>query len=123
MINSDTISVGMAGFILNTCRSIIYSLTFTISCLERIATNFVSVKKVKEYIELDSELENGLESNNNEWPSAGSIEFCDYSALYRSDLSPALNGINLVVSGGEKLGIVGRTGAGLFTFFGKTVLL
>ncbi|KAJ2802497.1 ATP-binding cassette transporter yor1 [Coemansia helicoidea] len=43
------------------------------------------------------------------------IEFCDYTMRYREDLEPALNGINLTIQPGEKIGIVGRTGAGKST--------
>ncbi|KAJ1731894.1 Canalicular multispecific organic anion transporter 2 [Coemansia sp. Benny D160-2] len=46
------------------------------------------------------------------WPSAGKIEFRNYSVKYRSDLEYALKDINLTINPGEKIGIVGRTGAG-----------
>ncbi|KAJ2656937.1 Multidrug resistance-associated protein 1 [Coemansia sp. RSA 1200] len=46
------------------------------------------------------------------WPSAGKIEFRNFSVKYRSDLEYALKDINLTISPGEKIGIVGRTGAG-----------
>ncbi|KAJ2806882.1 ATP-binding cassette glutathione S-conjugate transporter ycf1 [Coemansia helicoidea] len=49
------------------------------------------------------------------WPQAGKIEFCDYTMRYREDLDPALKGINLTIQPGEKIGIVGRTGAGKST--------
>ncbi|KAJ2612784.1 Multidrug resistance-associated protein 1 [Coemansia sp. RSA 1804] len=46
------------------------------------------------------------------WPSAGKIEFRNFSVKYRSDLEYALKHINLTINPGEKIGIVGRTGAG-----------
>ncbi|KAJ2702351.1 hypothetical protein FB645_004313 [Coemansia sp. IMI 203386] len=46
------------------------------------------------------------------WPEHGKIEFCDFSMRYRKDLEPALKNINLTIYPGEKIGIVGRTGAG-----------
>ncbi|KAJ2805096.1 Multidrug resistance-associated protein 1, partial [Coemansia helicoidea] len=49
------------------------------------------------------------------WPQAGKIEFCDYTMRYREDLEPALKGIKLTIEPGEKIGIVGRTGAGKST--------
>ncbi|KAJ2804785.1 Multidrug resistance-associated protein 1 [Coemansia helicoidea] len=49
------------------------------------------------------------------WPQAGKIKFCDYTLRYREDLDPALKGINLTIEPGEKIGIVGRTGAGKST--------
>ncbi|KAJ1722081.1 hypothetical protein LPJ61_005964, partial [Coemansia biformis] len=49
------------------------------------------------------------------WPQAGKIEFRDFTLRYRADLPPALDGINLTITPGEKIGIVGRTGAGKST--------
>ncbi|KAJ2455102.1 Canalicular multispecific organic anion transporter 1 [Coemansia sp. RSA 2336] len=46
------------------------------------------------------------------WPAHGKIEFRQFSMRYRPDLDYALKSINLVIKPGEKIGIVGRTGAG-----------
>ncbi|KAJ2780056.1 ATP-binding cassette glutathione S-conjugate transporter ycf1 [Coemansia javaensis] len=49
------------------------------------------------------------------WPQAGRVEFRDFSLRYRADLPPALDSVNLTINAGEKIGIVGRTGAGKST--------
>ncbi|KAJ1903847.1 hypothetical protein LPJ81_002843 [Coemansia sp. IMI 209127] len=46
------------------------------------------------------------------WPSTGKIEFRNFSMKYREDLELVLNDVNLTINPGEKIGIVGRTGAG-----------
>ena len=46
------------------------------------------------------------------WPSSGEIEFRNVRLRYRPELPCALKGLNITVQGGEKIGIVGRTGAG-----------
>ncbi len=46
------------------------------------------------------------------WPSEGALEFKDIVLKYRPELPPVLKGISMKVKGGEKIGIVGRTGAG-----------
>ncbi|EKG09624.1 Putative ABC transporter protein [Macrophomina phaseolina MS6] len=46
------------------------------------------------------------------WPSRGEILFEDYSTTYRSDLPAALKNITFHIGAAEKVGIVGRTGAG-----------
>ncbi|ETE72132.1 Multidrug resistance-associated protein 1, partial [Ophiophagus hannah] len=46
------------------------------------------------------------------WPQEGRVEFRGYGLRYRSDMDPVLRDISVVVRGGEKVGIVGRTGAG-----------
>ncbi|PIA13640.1 P-loop containing nucleoside triphosphate hydrolase protein [Coemansia reversa NRRL 1564] len=47
-----------------------------------------------------------------EWPASGKIEFRNFSMKYREDLPKALDNINLIINCGERIGIVGRTGAG-----------
>ncbi|CAL1548930.1 unnamed protein product, partial [Lymnaea stagnalis] len=46
------------------------------------------------------------------WPSLGHIEFVNYSTRYRDGLDLVLNDVSFTIHPGEKIGIVGRTGAG-----------
>jgi ABC-type multidrug transport system fused ATPase/permease subunit len=46
------------------------------------------------------------------WPSQGHIRFVNYSARYREGLDLAIRNIDLDIAPAEKVGIVGRTGAG-----------
>ncbi|QRV82925.1 ABC transporter transmembrane region [Ceratobasidium sp. AG-Ba] len=46
------------------------------------------------------------------WPATGAIELQDLVMSYRAGLPPVLRGVSLSVRGGEKIGVVGRTGAG-----------
>ncbi|KAJ2103099.1 hypothetical protein GGI16_003057 [Coemansia sp. S142-1] len=47
-----------------------------------------------------------------QWPPKGKIELHDFSMKYGADLGFALKNVNLTINPGEKIGIVGRTGAG-----------
>ncbi|KAF8900175.1 ABC protein [Gymnopilus junonius] len=47
-----------------------------------------------------------------QWPQRGAIEITDLSMRYRAGLPNVLHGISLSIRGGEKIGVVGRTGAG-----------
>jgi ABC-type multidrug transport system fused ATPase/permease subunit len=49
------------------------------------------------------------------WPQDGSIVFSGVKMRYRPTAGLALNGVNLKISHGEKVGIVGRTGSGKST--------
>ncbi|KAI0484814.1 P-loop containing nucleoside triphosphate hydrolase protein [Xylariaceae sp. FL0804] len=49
------------------------------------------------------------------WPREGGIDFIGARMRYRPGLPEALKGLNLRVHGGERLAIVGRTGAGKST--------
>lgn len=49
------------------------------------------------------------------WPEEGVIEFIDVEARYRANLDTVIKGISLKINKEEKIGIVGRTGAGKST--------
>ncbi|CAN0521528.1 unnamed protein product [Scytosiphon promiscuus] len=46
------------------------------------------------------------------WPAKGSIEIRNMSMRYRDDLPRVLKDLTLSISGGSRVGVVGRTGAG-----------
>lgn len=46
------------------------------------------------------------------WPSAGTVEYKGYRMKYRKGTPEVLHGVSFHVAGGEKVGIVGRTGSG-----------
>jgi ABC-type multidrug transport system fused ATPase/permease subunit len=46
------------------------------------------------------------------WPQNGEINFNNYSTRYRESLDLVIKQINLFIKSGEKVGVVGRTGAG-----------
>lgn len=51
------------------------------------------------------------------WPQQGGLEFRHVVLVYREGLPNALDGVNLTVRPGEKVGVVGRTGSGKSTLF------
>jgi len=52
------------------------------------------------------------ESLSPTWPEKGRVSFRDVSLRYRSNLPLALEGVSLDIASGQKVAIVGRTGAG-----------
>jgi ABC-type multidrug transport system fused ATPase/permease subunit len=87
--------------------------------LERLSFSFVvlenlmnSVERLKEYAELEDENVNTIFEPHASWPQKGVITFHDYSFRHREGLPLVLKKVNLTVNGGERIGIVGRTGSG-----------
>ncbi|CAF1343330.1 unnamed protein product [Adineta steineri] len=83
------------------------------------AENFMtSAERIHEYGQLVSESHQNNGDNNvpiqpdKDWPSRGIIEFKDYTFRYRPELDPVLKNLNLRIESKEKIGIIGRTGAG-----------
>lgn len=79
-----------------------------------VETNIVAVERIKEYGETPQEAPWEIPENDppKNWPVQGSVEFKDFKVRYREGLDLVLNGVSFSIDGGEKIGIVGRTGAG-----------
>lgn len=79
-----------------------------------VETNIVAVERIKEYGETPQEAAWEIKETEpaTAWPEEGRVEFRDFKVRYREGLDLVLNGLTFSVQGGEKIGIVGRTGAG-----------
>ncbi|KAJ5836890.1 hypothetical protein N7447_002916 [Penicillium robsamsonii] len=114
LLNVGTIDAGAAGL------SLTYAVTFTENVLwlvrlySEVQQNMNSVERVREYLEVDQEADPVIDESRppSDWPSQGAVEFNQYSTRYRPDLDPVLKEVSFSVKAGEKVGIVGRTGAG-----------
>ncbi|TKR82120.1 hypothetical protein L596_015893 [Steinernema carpocapsae] len=71
----------------------------------------VSVERIVEYSELESEPRNQPKPNLG-WPSEGRISMKSVSLKYEGTTELVLDNIDLEIKAREKIGIVGRTGAG-----------
>ncbi len=76
-----------------------------------------SVERILEYVSLPDEnySEHEKRKPSREWPKEGEIVFEDVSFTYDAQLPPALNNVSFRIESGEKIGVVGRTGAGKST--------
>ena len=75
----------------------------------------VSVERIKEYQCTPVEAAMNLDSDQQlpkSWPEHGEVEFCNYATRYRAGMDLVLRGISFKIEANEKVGIVGRTGAG-----------
>ena len=76
-------------------------------------STMISAERVLSYSELEAEPGYSVEANpRSTWPENGSIEFKDVSLTYYPGGPQVLHGICFNIASGEKVGIVGRTGAG-----------
>ncbi|CEP22757.1 BPT1 [Cyberlindnera jadinii] len=110
------ISGGMAGLLITYALSVTSSLSFIVRMTVEVETNIVSVERVLDYCDLPSEADEITDVRPPEhWPTEGSVRFDHYTTKYRANLDPVLNNISFEVKPREKIGIVGRTGAGKST--------
>ncbi|CAN7940672.1 unnamed protein product [Ixodes hexagonus] len=74
----------------------------------------VGFERCVDYTELPPEYDFSVEAQSApEWPREGKVEFVSYRASYKPGILPdVLKGITFTVNPTEKVGVVGRTGAG-----------
>ncbi|NWS44058.1 MRP3 protein, partial [Probosciger aterrimus] len=114
VIGKNSLNAGLVGLSVSYALQVTLSLNWMVRMTSELETNIVAVERIKEYSETETEAPWVIEGKSppEDWPSKGELEFVNYSVRYRKGLDLVLKGLNLQVHGGEKIGIVGRTGAG-----------
>ncbi|KAF8935585.1 hypothetical protein BGZ47_009878 [Haplosporangium gracile] len=114
VVQREDSSDGFFGIILSQIGilTVIMSRILSTSC--QIQTSIVSIERVREYANLTPEARDVIPDSKTgpDWPQAGAIELKDYSVRYREGLDLVLKDVNVTIQSGERVGIVGRTGAG-----------
>ncbi|KAI5859651.1 putative ATP-binding cassette transporter protein [Durotheca rogersii] len=105
------IDAALAGFGLAFALEFSGHVMWTIRHYADVELEMNSAERIVEYTELPTESLGG-ESPPAAWPEEGRIEVNDLVASYADDLPPVLKGLNFTVERNERIGVVGRTGAG-----------
>ncbi|KAG7661583.1 uncharacterized protein J8A68_004850 [[Candida] subhashii] len=114
--SSHPLTASMAGFVMTYALQVTNSLKLVVRTSASVETSIVAVERCLEYMDLPIE-EEEQEAQNlikppQSWPTQGVVQFKNYSTRYRPNLDLVLKHINLHIKSGERIGIVGRTGAG-----------
>ncbi|CAG2106436.1 unnamed protein product, partial [Medioppia subpectinata] len=114
VFNRYKLSPGIAGLAISYSLNITSVLIWFVKSASDLEINIVSVERCLEYTKtpIESESYNEVIKPSLDWPERGEIKFIEYSTRYREGLDLVLKTITLEVRPKEKVGIVGRTGAG-----------
>ncbi|KAI0997292.1 ABC transporter 7 [Podosphaera aphanis] len=114
ILSIGKVDAGSAGLSLSYAISFTENVLWLVRLYAMNEQNMNSVERIKEYLDVEQEAEAVIEATRPaaNWPSEGSVEFIDYTTRYRKDLDPVLKNVSFKIKPGEKVGIVGRTGAG-----------
>lgn len=95
-------------------NSVLFWAIYT-SCF--VENRMVSVERVKQFTAIPSEAAWAIKDRvpPSNWPTQGNVELKDLQVRYRPNTPLVLKGITLNIRGGEKVGVVGRTGSGKST--------
>ncbi|MED6195162.1 Canalicular multispecific organic anion transporter 1 [Stylosanthes scabra] len=102
------------GLLLSYTLNITSLLSGVLRQASRAENSLNAVERVGTYIDLETEAPRIIETNRPPpgWPTSGLLEFENVVLRYRPELPPVLHGLSFTVLPTEKVGIVGRTGAG-----------
>ncbi|KAL3994563.1 ABC transporter transmembrane region family protein [Acanthocheilonema viteae] len=108
------VSAGIAGLSVSYALNITEALNFAVRYISELEMNIVAVERVNEYAETSTEAEWRVDhfKPKKDWPSKGQISLINYSTHYHSKFDLVLHQLNAFIAPAEKIGIVGRTGAG-----------
>ncbi|KAJ6649924.1 Multidrug resistance-associated protein 1 [Pseudolycoriella hygida] len=87
-------------------------LSYFVNMSSQLETSIVAIERVNEYSNCQQEAPWKTVPVDPTWPQKGVVKFENFQVRYREGLDLVLKGINFTVNSQEKIGIVGRTGAG-----------
>ncbi|KAI1429461.1 ABC transporter family protein [Xylaria sp. FL1777] len=103
----------IGGLVLSYILSIVQMLQFSVRQLAEVENGMNAVERLLHYgSNLEEEAPEHTVDVRPSWPEKGEIVFDNVEMRYRANLPLVLQGLSMHVKGGERIGIVGRTGAG-----------
>jgi len=118
VLQSDSPSdAGLIGLSITYALEVTGTLNWSIRTFTQLETYMIASERITEYTTMETEAAAVIESERppKSWPSQGKLVFDNVMLRYREELDPALKGVSFSTEAGEKIGIVGRTGAGKTT--------
>ncbi|KAK5109732.1 hypothetical protein LTR62_006572 [Meristemomyces frigidus] len=107
------INASTGGLVLSYILTIVQMIQFTVRQLAEVENNMNSTERIHYYGQhLEEEAPLHLGNVRESWPEKGEITFDNVEMRYRAGLPLVLKGLTMKVKGGERIGVVGRTGAG-----------
>lgn len=103
----------IGGLVLSYILATVQMIQFTVRQLAEVENGMNSVERLRYYgTQLEEEAPLHTIDVRPSWPEKGEIVFDNVEMRYREGLPLVLKGLDMHVRGGERIGIVGRTGAG-----------
>lgn len=113
MIVFSDISGGSVGLAITQATALTGLLQWGIRQSAEVANQLMSVERVLEYTQLSPEAQPVIPKQPEDaWPQNGKIKFKNVGLRYAETEALVLKSLNFTINPKEKIGIVGRTGAG-----------
>jgi len=111
------ISPAILGLTLTVVLQLTSTFQWTIRQSADVVNQMVCVERVAGFCDIPSEadLYTDEDDKNPKWPDCGEVDTNELIIRYRTSLPPALSGLSFQIKGGQRVGVVGRTGCGKST--------
>lgn len=102
------------GLAITQTMTLMWFLQWGVRQSAELSNHLTAVERILEYRDLKPEPEPEAPlAVDNDWPASGSIEFRNVGYRYYGEANRVLSDLSFMVKPMEKIGIVGRTGAGI----------
>ncbi|XP_032957049.1 multidrug resistance-associated protein 6 [Rhinolophus ferrumequinum] len=125
VLSKAHLSAGLVGFSVSAALQVTQTLQWAVRSWTDLESSIVSVERMKDYAGTPKEAPWILPTcaARFPWPQRGQIEFRDFGLRHRPELPMVVRGVSFEIRAGEKVGIVGRTGAGKSSLAGGLLRL
>lgn len=106
-----TIPASLAGFALSFALQYNNAIVMVLRQYASVELDMNSTERVIEYSKIEIEDQEGMEAPAS-WPTEGKVEVNDLVVGYGPDLPPVLDGLSFTMEKNQRVGVVGRSGAG-----------
>ena len=111
IVSTEGIDASLAGFALSFALQYSNAIIWTIRQYASVELAMNASERIIEYSNVPTEDQNGHDVPA-AWPAEGRLDVNGLVAGYALDLPPVLKGLSFSVTKNERVGVVGRTGAG-----------
>uniref|UniRef100_A0A8D1PTV4 ATP-binding cassette sub-family C member 6 n=1 Tax=Sus scrofa TaxID=9823 RepID=A0A8D1PTV4_PIG len=125
VLSKAHLSPGLVGFSVSAALQVTQTLQWAVRSWTDLESSIVSVERLRDYALTPKEAPWRPPScaARPPWPRGGQIEFRNFGLRYRPELPLAVRDVSFKIHAGEKVGIVGRTGAGKSSLAGGLLRL
>lgn len=111
IVSIGSIDASLAGFALSFALEYSMALVWALRQYANVELDMNAAERIVEYSNITIERQEG-DSPPAAWPTEGRLEVSNLVCGYASDLPPVLKGLSFSVKRNQRIGVVGRTGAG-----------
>ncbi|KAK5230671.1 hypothetical protein LTR47_007525 [Exophiala xenobiotica] len=111
IVSITTIDSSLAGFALSFALGLSEGVIWFLRQYSNVELDMNATERIVEYSNIKIEQQGGADAPA-AWPTEGKLEVQDLVVAYADDLPPVLQGLSFSVKRNQRVGVVGRTGAG-----------